>query len=74
MKKKNITERKIRDLLNDQKGISDDEKRELKRVYDILLNEDIPEPPDSLDDRFYSMLKDESTEDKKTIGSGCPDF
>lgn len=58
MKKKNISERKIQDLLNDQKGISDDEVKHLKKMYDILLNEDIPEPPDSLDNRFYSLLKD----------------
>ncbi len=58
MKKKNISEQKIHDLLKDQKDISDDEAKDLKKVYDIFLNEDIPEPPDSLDDRFYSLLKD----------------
>lgn len=63
MKKKNITERKIRDLLNDQKGLSADQKRDIEEIYDMLLNEDIPEPPDSLDDRFYSIMKDKIPED-----------
>jgi len=58
MKRNSSTERKIRDLLDEQKGISDEEKKDLEKIYDMLLNEDIPEPPDSLDDRFYSTLKD----------------
>ena len=74
MKKKNITERKIRDLLNDQKGLSDDEKRDLKKIYDILLDEDIPEPPDRLDDRFYSMLRDNLSEDNRNYRIGPSGF
>ncbi|MDT8401398.1 MAG: hypothetical protein RQ743_06865 [Bacteroidales bacterium] len=63
MKKRNIIERKIRDLLNDQEGLSADQKRDIEEIYDMLLNEDIPEPPDSLDDRFYSIMKDKRPED-----------
>ncbi len=74
MKRKNITERKIRDLLNDQKGLSDDEKRDLKKIYDILLDEDIPEPPDSLDDRFYSMLRDNLSEENRNYRIGLSGF
>ena len=65
MKKKNIKERKIKDLFKDRKGISADEERDLEQMYEILLNEDIPEPPDSLDDRFYSLLKDLNSDGKR---------
>jgi len=58
MKKKNISEHKIHDLLMDQKDLSEDEVKDLKKVYDMLVREELPEPPDSLDDKFYSLLKD----------------
>lgn len=70
MKKKNISEKKIHDLLKDQQNISEDEVTDLKKVYDILMNEDIPEPPDSLDERFYSLLKSLVSKDKSNLSTG----
>lgn len=74
MGKTNINERKIKNLLKDQKNISADEGRDLEKIFEILINEDLPDPPDSLDDRFYSMLRDSKPDNEKLYLAGLSGF
>jgi len=73
MKKEDLSTSRIRDLFGDQKEIPDNELNDLRKVYDKLMDEDIPEPPDSLDERFYSLLESE-TGNKKIFFPGLSGF
>ncbi len=65
MKDREKTEEKFRQLLKGRKEISNDETEDLRKVYHELLNEKLPEPPDSLDERVYSLLDESSRKAKR---------
>ena len=59
MKKKELDDRLSELFPEEDSGKIGKEIDELGRIYNLLMNDTEPDPPGSLDDRFYELIKEE---------------
>lgn len=65
----NAEDRKHLNKLIDQGKIDLQDLKEMERMYERIGTLSIPEPEDALRDRFYALLENEKTRQKKSLSS-----